>query len=158
MLHDHKFCGCVDLCVTFYKTVMAMLYLWQIIAFDSHTLKDNLIQLGDQTSDGKNRNSIFTLVSVLWKQLDPLLVQLIRKNSRLVSSPAMHHRLACPYSWEISELFSSASTITLILKAVLFDERRLFGIMIEHNSDKRDTWLILWNVDWNCWWCFVVVW
>ena len=46
-----------------------------------------------------------------------------------------------PYSRAISELFSttSASAITFILKAILYEEQRALGIMIKHNSDERDT-------------------
>ena len=41
----------------------------------------------------------------------------------------------------ISELFSSASAsaITFILKAILYEERRALGMMIKSNSDERDT-------------------
>ena len=46
-----------------------------------------------------------------------------------------------PYSRAISELFStaSASAITFILKAILYEEWRALGIMIKSNSDERDT-------------------
>ena len=46
-----------------------------------------------------------------------------------------------PYSQAISELFSttSASAITFILKAILYEERRALGMMIKSNSDERDT-------------------
>ena len=46
-----------------------------------------------------------------------------------------------PYSRAISELFStvSASAITFILKAILYEERRALGMMIKSNSDERDT-------------------
>ena len=46
-----------------------------------------------------------------------------------------------PYSRAISELFStaSASAITFILKAILYEERRALGVMIKNNSDDRDT-------------------
>ena len=46
-----------------------------------------------------------------------------------------------PYSQVISELFSSASAsaITFILKAILYEERRALGMMIKSNSDERDT-------------------
>ena len=46
-----------------------------------------------------------------------------------------------PYSRVISELFSTASayTITFILKAILYQERRALGMMIKNNSDERDT-------------------
>ena len=46
-----------------------------------------------------------------------------------------------PYSRAISELFStaSASAITFILKAILYEERRGLGMMIKSNSDERDT-------------------
>ena len=46
-----------------------------------------------------------------------------------------------PYSRAISELFSttSASAITFILKAILYEEQRALGIMIKHNSNERDT-------------------
>ena len=46
-----------------------------------------------------------------------------------------------PYSRAISELFStaSASAITFILKAILYEERPALGMMIKSNSDERDT-------------------
>ena len=44
-----------------------------------------------------------------------------------------------PYSRAISELFSSASALTFILKAILYEERRALGMMIKSNSDERDT-------------------
>ena len=49
-----------------------------------------------------------------------------------------------PYSRAISELFStaSASAITFILKAILYEERRALGMMIKNNSDESDTRLI----------------
>jgi len=49
-----------------------------------------------------------------------------------------------PYSRAISELFStaSASAITFILKAILYEERRALGMMIKTNSDEKDTRLI----------------
>ena len=45
------------------------------------------------------------------------------------------------YSRAISELFStaSASAITFILKAILYEERRALGMMIKNNSDESDT-------------------
>ena len=52
--------------------------------------------------------------------------------------------LLSPYSRAISELFSttSASVITFILKAILYEEWRALGMMIKNNSDERDTRLI----------------
>ena len=46
-----------------------------------------------------------------------------------------------PHFQAISELFStaSASAITFILKAILYEERRALGMMIKSNSDERDT-------------------
>ena len=52
--------------------------------------------------------------------------------------------LLSPYSRAISELFSttSASVITFILKAILYEEWCALGMMIKNNSDERDTRLI----------------
>ena len=140
MRNDRTFHYCCALYVTC-KIDMITTYFWPPIRFfASHALKDDLTQVGKISSHSTLQ--INYLFSQLWKPLHRLLVSF----GTLGVKRPIFARFADIFSTRaISELFStaSASAITFILKAIVYEERRAFGMMRKITVTKE---ILDWNV------------
>ena len=140
MRNDRTFHYCCALYVTC-KIDMITTYFWPPIRFfASHALKDDLTQVGKISSHSTLQ--INYLFSQLWKPLHRLLVSF---GTLGVKRPIFARFADIFSSRAISELFStaSASAITFILKAIVYEERRAFGMMRKITVTKE---ILDWNV------------
>ena len=120
---------------------MTTTYFWPPIRFfASHALKDDLTQVGKISSHSTLQ--INYLFSQLWKPLHRLLVSF---GTLGVKRPIFARFADILGSRAISELFSTASAfaITFILKAIVYEERRAFGMMRKITVTKE---ILDWNV------------
>ena len=138
--------------MTCYEIVMTTTYFWPIKVSVSHALK-TLQKLLKFRTKSINTNLVLFAVKPLHHLLSSFGIfrsetahfhTFFSPPERIVTWSLLQRRpmdLLSPCSRAISKLFStaSASVITFILKAILYEERWALGMMIKGNSDERDT-------------------
>ena len=157
MQNDRKFRDCSALYVTCSKTLMTTTHFWpQIRFFASHSLKEDLTQLGKTFVNSHYKWNIWSLTcenhSITCSSISGYLgvkrpifarfadIMLTRKNSRRVTSPASRHGFAKSIissdSWVVFYSFSFRDNFYLESHST---RRAACFWHDENNSDQRDT-------------------